>query len=78
MTATPLTDLTRKGQPNFFKWAKALKKAFNTLQEALLNRSILKLSTNYSREVTLRADVYNNGIVAMLIQEHEGKLHSVA
>ena len=39
----PLTDLTKKGQPNFVEWGKAQEKAFNTLREALLKRLILRL-----------------------------------
>ena len=75
--AAPLTDLTKKGQPNFVKWGEAQEKAFNTLREALLKRPILRLP-DHSRNFTLRTDSSNSGIGAVLMQEHEGKLHPVA
>ena len=75
--AAPLTDLTKKGQPNFVKWGEAQEKAFNTLREALLKRPILRLP-DHSRNFTLRTDASNSGIGAVLMQEHEGKLHPVA
>ena len=75
--AAPLTDLTKKGQPNFVKWGEVQEKAFNTLREALLKRPILRLP-DHSRNFTLRTDASNSGIGAVLMQEHEGKLHPVA
>ena len=75
--AAPLTDLTKKGQPNFVKWGEAQEKAFNTLREALLKRPILRLP-DHSLNFTLRTDASNSGIGAVLMQEHEGKLHPVA
>ena len=73
--AAPLTDLTRTGQPNFVELGEAQKKVFNILQENLLKRPILKLP-NHSRKFTLRTDALNKGIETVLMQEHEGKLHS--
>ena len=75
--AAPLTDLTKKGQPNFVEWGEAQEKAFNTLREALLKRPILRLP-DHSLNFTLRTDASNRGIGAVLMQEHEGKLHPVA
>ena len=75
--AAPLTDLTKKGQPNFVEWGEAQEKAFNTLREALLKRPILRLS-DHSLDFTLRTDASNSGIGAVLMQEHEGKLHPIA
>ena len=75
--AAPLTDLTKKGQPNFVEWCESQEKAFNTLREALLKWPILRLP-DHSLDFTLRTDASNNGIGAVLMQEHEGKLHLVA
>ena len=75
--AAPLTDLTKKGQPNFLEWGEAQEKAFKTLREALLKRPILRLP-DHSLDFTVRTDASNNGIGAVLMQEHEGKLHLVA
>ena len=41
--SAPLSDLTRKGQPNKVQWDKTQERAFLTLQERLLKRPILKL-----------------------------------
>ena len=75
--AATLTDLTKKGQPNFVEWGEAQEKAFNTLREALLRRPILRLP-DHSLDFTLCTDAFNSGIGAVLMQEHEGKLHPVA
>ena len=75
--AAPLTDLTKKGQPNFFEWGEAQEKAFNTLREALLKRPILRL-LDHSLDFTLCTDASNSGSGAVLMQEHEGKLHPAA
>ena len=74
--AAPLTDLTKKGQPNFVEWGETQEKAFNTLREALLKRPILRLP-DHSLDFTLRTDASNSRIGAVLMQEHEGKLHPV-
>ena len=50
--AAPLTDLMRKGQPNFVEWGESQEKAFNTKKNALLKRPILKLP-HHSRDFTL-------------------------
>ena len=71
--AAPLTELTKKGQLNFFKWGETHEKVFSTLPEALLKRPILKLP-DYSREFSFPTDVSNNGIGAALTQEYEQKL----
>ena len=67
----------KKGQPNVVEWDEAQEKAFNTLQEALLKRPILRLP-NHSIDFILRMDASNSGIGAVLMQEHEGKLQFVA
>ena len=75
--AAPLTDLTKKGQPNFVEWGEVQEKAFNTLRESLLKWPILRLP-DHLLDFTLRTDASNSGIGVVLIQEHEGKLHPVA
>ena len=51
--AAPLTDLTRKGQPNKIRWGQAQEKAFSSLQVCLLKRPILKLP-DHSKPFILR------------------------
>ena len=75
--AASLTDLTKNGQPNFVEWSEAQEKAFNILREALLKWPILRLP-NYLLDFFLHTDASNSGIGAVLMQEHEGKLHPVA
>ena len=75
--AAPLTDLTKKGQPNFVEWGKAQEKTFNTLRGALLKRPILRLP-DHLLNFTLHTDASNSGIGAVFMQEYEGKLHPVA
>ena len=75
--AAPLTDLTKRGQPNFVEWGEAQEKAFNTLREALLMRPILRLP-DHSLNLTLRTDASSSGIGAVSMQKHERKLHPVA
>lgn len=74
--AAPLTDLTKKGQPNKVIWEEAQEKAFCTLQTALLQKPILKLP-DHQRQFVLRTDASAIGLGAVLLQEYEGKLHPV-
>src|SRR5215469_13686589 len=41
--ASPLTDLTRKGEPNKIKWSENCEKAYQHLKMALLSGPILRL-----------------------------------
>ena len=75
--AAPLTDLTKKGTAELCRMGEAHEKAFNTLREAFLKRPILRLP-DHSLEFALRTDASNSGNGAVLMQEHEGKLHPVA
>ena len=75
--AAPLTDLTRKGQPNKIRWGQAQEKAFSSLQDCLLKRPILKLP-DHSKPFILRTDASNCGVGAALMQQHDEKLYPVA
>ena len=75
--AAPLTDLTRKGQPNKIRWGQAQEKAFSSLQDCLLKRPILKLP-DHSKPFILRTDASNFWLGATLLQQHEEKLYPVA
>ena len=74
--AAPLSDLTRKGQPNKVEWSGAQEKAYQTIKSYLTSEPILRLpdpaKTNF-----LRTDASNNGIGAVLMQRHEEKLFPV-
>ena len=71
-----LSDLTRKGQPNKVKWGEAHGRAYQTVKAHLSNKPILHLP-DPSKEYYLRTDASDDGIGAVLLQEHEGKLFAV-
>ncbi|XP_041356959.1 uncharacterized protein LOC121374100 [Gigantopelta aegis] len=68
--ATPLTDLTRKGQPNKIVWEQAQENAFHTLKNALTRFPILKLP-DVDKTFILQTDASENGIGAVLSQMDE-------
>ena len=74
LIALPLTDITRKGQPNHIKWGDAQEKAFRTLKHVLLKEPILKLP-NCAESFILQTDASEFGLGAILLQrEGEVKL----
>ena len=75
--AAPLTDLTRKRQPNKIQWGQAQEKAFSSLRGCLLKRSILK-HPDHSKPFILRIDASNCGLGAPLMQQHDERLYPVA
>lgn len=75
--STPLSDLTKKGQPTVVKWGPEQETAFAALKEHLANAPILKLP-NFEREFVLRTDASDRELGAVVMQEHDGKLHPVA
>lgn len=72
--AIPLSDLTKKGQPNKVKWSNSAQLAFDTLKQLLCARPILKLP-DFTEKFILRTDASEDGIGAVLLQtENEEKL----
>ena len=72
----PLSDLTRKGQPNKVEWSEAQEKAYQTIKSYLTCEPILRLS-DPAKTYFLRTDASNNGIGAVLMQRHGEKLFPV-
>ena len=72
----PLSDLTRKGQPNKVTWGEAQERAYQTVKAHLSSKPILHLP-DPSKEYYLITDASDDGIGAVLLQEHEGKLFPV-
>ncbi|KAL9974321.1 hypothetical protein ACROYT_G011343 [Oculina patagonica] len=72
----PLSDLTRKGQPNRGEWGDAQERVYQSVKVHLTSTPILRLP-DPSKTYYLRTDASDNGIGAVLIQEHEGKLFPV-
>lgn len=70
--ACPLTDCTRKGEPNKIRWGQEQEKAFQTLKSKLTNSPILHLP-DLTKPFILRSDASENGIGSVLLQEHMGE-----
>jgi len=66
--AVPLTDLTKKDQPNQMNWGEAKDRAFETLKGYIVNPPILRLP-DFEKQFILRTDASNTGIGAILLQE---------
>ena len=75
--AVPLTDLTKKDQPNQLNWGEAQDRAFETLKGYIVNPPILRLP-DFEKQFILRTDASNTGIGAILLQEESGVKHPVA
>jgi len=75
--AVPLTDLTRKGQPNELVWEQPQENAFNALRKSVTNPPILRLP-DLEKEFILQTDASNDGLGAVLLQEDEGVKHPIA
>lgn len=69
--ALPLTDLTKKGQPNTVVWEDIHEKSFQTLKHALIKFPILKLP-DVTQQFILMTDAADKGIGAVLMQVEDG------
>ncbi len=69
--ASPLTDLTKKGQPNKVNWGAPQQKAFVTLKGLLTRDPVLKLP-ELDKPFVLRTDASDIGLGAILLQEQDG------
>ena len=74
--AVPLSDLTRKGQPNKFEWGEAQQKAYQTSKSYLTSEPILPLP-DPAKTYFLNMDASNSGIGAVLMQKQDEKLFPV-
>jgi len=74
--AAPLSDLTRKGQPNKVEWGEAQEKAYQTIKSYLTSEPILRLP-DPAKTYFLRTGASNNGIGAVLMQRRDEKLFPV-
>ena len=74
--AVPLTDLTKKGQPNRIEWKEAQKAAYRTLKNAVTSKSVLNLP-DHDKSYALRDDASEVGIGAVLLHEHDNSLLTV-
>ncbi len=72
----PLTDLTRKGQPNKVVWGDAQEKAYQTLKHRLVSKPILRMP-DLDKNFILRTDASDTGLGAVLLQQHDDGLFPV-
>lgn len=78
--AIPLSDLTKKGQPNKVIWIDTQQRAFDTPKRMLCSQPILNLP-DFSQTFILRTDAADDGLGAVLLQEEMVKsfqLHTQA
>ena len=76
--AEPLTNLTKKNQPNkITEWTPELDRSFEELKSALTKEPILKLP-DLNRKFILQTDASDKAIGAILMQDHEGEKYPVA
>ena len=67
----PLTDLTRKGQPNSLVWETEHQTAFDELKLVLSSPPVLKLP-NEDKMFYLQTDASDKAIGVILMQEYKG------
>ena len=75
--AAPLSDLTRKGQPNKIVWGKPQGRAYAALKKAVISKPILVLP-DVHKEFILRTDASDIGLGATLLQNRDGHIFPVA
>ena len=73
--STPLTNLLRKDVK--FQWGEECQTAFDTLRQILSNKPVLKTPV-FDRPYHLFVDSSEKCSGAVLMQQHEGILHSIA
>ncbi len=74
--AAPLTDLTRKGQPERVIWSPETEEAFHQIKRALTEEPVLQ-APDFGCPFLLQTDVSEAGLGAVLSQVQEGEEHPV-
>ncbi len=74
--AAPLTDLTRKGQPEKVCWTPEAEEAFRNVKTALTSEPVLR-APDFSCPFLLQTDASDTGLGAILSQIQEGEEHPV-
>ncbi|XP_033095865.1 uncharacterized protein LOC117100326 [Anneissia japonica] len=75
--AAPLTNCTKKGEPNVIRWDEAQDQSFQMLKGMLSRSPVLQLP-DLNKEFTLRTDASDTGVGAVLLQEIAGEKFPVA
>ncbi|GFR91454.1 polyprotein [Elysia marginata] len=71
--AQPLTDLTRKAQPNKVKWTEECQNSLERLKGVLTSQPVLRVP-NLDKPFVVQTDASNKAIAGVLLQEHHGTL----
>ncbi|CAM5091805.1 unnamed protein product, partial [Eretmochelys imbricata] len=66
--ATPLTDLTKKKQPNAVQWTEECQKTFNQLKVTLMSDPVLR-APDFDKPFLVTTDAFGHGVGAVLMQE---------
>ncbi|XP_053539534.1 uncharacterized protein LOC124628632 [Ictalurus punctatus] len=74
--ASPLSDLTKKGQPDQVRWTADAERAFQALKEALTSAPILR-NPDFDLPFTVHTDASETGLGAVLSQTFDGEEHPV-
>ncbi|KAL1248768.1 hypothetical protein QQF64_022086 [Cirrhinus molitorella] len=74
--SAPLTDLTRKGQPEKVSWGPAAEEAFQQVKTALTSEPVLR-APDFNCPFLLQTDASDTGLGAVLSQVQDGKEHPV-
>ena len=75
--AAPLTDKTKKDEPEKVKWNETCQEAFNELKRRLCQKPVLCMP-DYDLEFILRTDASDCGLGAILMQEQGNGLQPIA
>ncbi|KAL0173946.1 hypothetical protein M9458_029914, partial [Cirrhinus mrigala] len=74
--AAPLTDLTRKGQPERVRWTEEAERAFQRIKQALTTEPVLR-APDFNCPFLLQTDASDTGLGAVLSQIQEGEEHPI-
>ncbi|CAM4498184.1 unnamed protein product [Caretta caretta] len=73
----PLTDLTKKKQPNAVQWTEECQKVFNQLKATLMSDPVLR-APDFDKPFLVTTDASERGVGAVLMQEGQNqKFHPV-
>ena len=75
--ATPLTDKTKKGLPDFVTWDEDCDRSFQRLRDILCSKPIVVMPDS-NKQFILRTDASERGVGAVLMQEGENGVHPIA
>ena len=77
VVAAPLHELLKKQAPNMVHWTDLQEEAFLKLKSLLCKEPILQLP-DFNKEFVLRTDASQEGVGAVLMQEHHGQMFPVS